>query len=113
VRQEDVTELIAEGVAIGLSMVALLIVLRSLRQRVSHGRHRAYWIAGVTAVGLALACVGLWIHGGQGGWEPSRLFPYDPLSTLWGHAKMAIGVVIGLLGGALAPLTRRRRDTQR
>jgi hypothetical protein len=62
---------------------------------------------------LGLVCVGLWIDRSQGGWEPSRPFPYDPLPTAWGHVTMAIGVIIGSLVGALVLLTRWRRDAER
>lgn len=108
VRQEDVTELIAEGVAIALSMVALLIVFRSFRRRSRDGLQRAHWIAGAGAVLLAIACVVLWIHGSNGGWEPTRPLPYEPIPAFWGHATMSIGVLIGSLVGARTPLARRR-----
>jgi hypothetical protein len=58
VRQEDVTELDAEGVAIGLSVFALVVVLRSLRLCVAHGGHRALGIARAMAVGVMAALLG-------------------------------------------------------
>ena len=67
VRQEDVTELGAEGVAMGLSVVALVIVFRSLRRRVAGAGYRAVWIGAMAAV-LGLVCVG-----GVGPWKPGRL----------------------------------------
>jgi hypothetical protein len=111
VRQEDVTELVAEGVAIGLSVVALMIVFRSIRRPVEHAQTGALWFAAVTAVLLAMMCVGLWIDGGRGGWAPSRPLPYDPVPTAWGHVAMVIGVLVGSLVGVLVPLARRRSDT--
>lgn len=113
VRQEDVTELVAEGVAIGLSVIALLIVVRSLHRPLEHAPRRALWIAAVAAVLLAIICVGLWIDGSRGGWAPSRPLPYDPVPTAWGHVAMVIGVLVGSLVGVLVPLARRRSDTAR
>lgn len=111
VRREDVTELAAEGVAIGLSVVALVIVLRGLRRRIEPAHPGALWIAALAAVLLAIACVALWIDGSRGGWAPSRPLPYDPVPTAWGHVAMVIGVLVGSLVGVLVPLARRRSDT--
>ena len=110
VRQEDVTELVAEALAMGLSVVGLVIVIRSIRRPDVHGGRQAFSVGALAAV-LGLVCVGVWIDGSQGGWAPSRPFPYDPLPTVWGHVAMTIGVVIGSLVGAIVPLSRRQRST--
>jgi len=107
VRQEDVTELGADSVAIGLSVVALVIVFRTLRQRVAGAGSRAVWV-GVMATLLLVVCVAVWVDGSQGGWAPARPFPYEPISNVWGHLTMTIGVLVGALVGLVVPLTRRR-----
>ena len=110
VRQEDLTELIAEGIAIGLSAAALAIVLRSVRRGDAQWRDAMVVVTGAVAVLLALACIVLWIQGSQGGWTPNRPFPSEPVPTIWGHATMTIGAVSGLLIGVLVPLPRPRTN---
>lgn len=111
VRQEDVTELVAEAVAIGSSVVALSVVIRVVRRGVGRADRPPVWLAAAGASSLAIVCIVLWIDGGRGGWAPSRPRPYDPLPTAWGHGAMAIGVLVGLLVGLLVPLARRRPAT--
>lgn len=108
IRQEDLNELVAEGVAFGLSVVGLIVVFRTLRRHDAPAGLRALWV-GVAAAVLAAVCVGVWIEGSQGGWAPSRPFPYDPIPTVWGHATMTGAVLIGCLLGAIVPLSRRHR----
>lgn len=110
VRQEDLTELIAEGIAIGLSAAALATVLRSVRRGDARSSDVVVLVTSAGAALLALACIVLWVHGSQGGWAPTRPFPYEPVPTSWGHATMAIATVSGLLIGALVPLPRPRTN---
>jgi len=106
VHGEDVSELVAEGIAVGLSAVGLVVLFRGRRRRVN-----PQWDStGLTAVSasgsLAAVCVALWVHGSLGGWEPERPFPYEPVALVWGHTAMVIGVGVGLLVGVLIPLGR-------
>lgn len=81
IRQEDLNELVAEGMAFGLSVVALIVMFRSLRRRNAAIGLRAVLVR-VLAAMSGVVCVGVWIEGSQGGWAPRRPFPYDPVPTL-------------------------------
>jgi hypothetical protein len=110
VRSGDLNGLVAQAAVIGLSGLAVVVMLRRFSRHRDAGESdpRARYTA-VAVAGLLIASSLSWIWGIQGGWAPSRPFPYEPVATSQANAFMMAGLLIGMAIGALFPLERRHR----
>ena len=110
VRNGDLTGLIAQAAVVGLAAMAVVVMLRGWgRQREAVLADSRLWVATAVLAGLLVVSGLSWIWGIQGGWAPSRPFPYEPVTTTQANTIMVAGLLVGLLVGALVPLERDHR----
>ena len=110
VRSSDLSGLVIQGLAMGLAMAAMVIVLTGVvRQRREVRSADPKTLTAMLVAGLiVLASIVGWILEAHGLWAPDRPFPYDPIANSQAHTILVTGGLIGLLVGALTAALLRK-----
>lgn len=108
-RSSDLNGLGAQALALGLAVMACVLLARDGHRTSRTERQRTRWNAALAASGsLLVASIVLWIWGLHGGWAPARPFDYVPIPHSTANAIMAGGLLVGAAVGGAWPLPAKR-----